>query len=108
MLLRTEVLGLNGWLAKVKVPGVSPHCTCGWHEQTVQHIFFGCPEHDAARLVHEVRTDNLTKMLSNAASARAAAGWFAQTGLLQQFRLAVEVDEENTDEYASLPGLNTW
>src|SRR6266480_2176867 len=29
-LLRTEVLGLNGWLASINVPGIRANCGCGW------------------------------------------------------------------------------
>jgi hypothetical protein len=108
LLLRTKVLGLNGQLARVGVPEVNPHCACGWHEQTVQHIFFGCPRYDAARLVSEARTNSLVRMLSRNTTARAAASWFAQTGLQQQFRLAVEVEAGNVDGYAPLPGLERW
>ena len=72
LLLRTEVLGLNAWLARVKVPGVSPHCPCGWHEQTVRHVFFSCPRHDETRqaLVREVRSEDLWAQPFTIASGR--------------------------------------
>ena len=35
-LLRSEVLGLNCWLASVGVQGVLPHYVCGWRAQTVK------------------------------------------------------------------------
>ena len=41
-LLRTEVLGLNGWLALINVPGISKECGCGWEKQTVHHILMFC------------------------------------------------------------------
>ena len=50
---------------------------------------------NAASLASEARTDNLTKMLSRPASARAAARWFVQTELLQQFQLIVDMDQED-------------
>ena len=110
LLLRTEVLGLNAWLARVKVPGVSPHCPCGWHEQTVRHVFFSCPRHDETRqaLVREVRSEDLRAILSKPASAQAAARWFVKTGLLQQFQAAAEIDGEDVGKYEPLPGLHTW
>ena len=98
MLVRTEVLGLNAWLANASVPGVSPRCPCDWHEQTIQHVFFGCPR-------YEVRSDSLVVILSRTASAQAAARWFVETGLLQ---LAAEIDEEDVSRYEPLPVPDTW
>ena len=77
MLLRTEVLDLNAWLAKVRVPCVSRHYPCGWHEQTVQHVFFGCPRYEAARL-SVVRE---TPASVQAAPRRPAGRWFVTIGL---------------------------
>src|SRR5947207_2247165 len=75
LLLCTEVLGLNAWLARVKVPGVSLHCPCDWHEQMVRHVFFNCPRHDEAwqALVREARFEDLRAILSKPASAQAVA-----------------------------------
>lgn len=42
-LLRTEVIGLNAWLASIRVPGISPECECGWRAQTVKHVLTMCP-----------------------------------------------------------------
>jgi len=33
-LLRTEVIGLNAWLASIRVPGIRSECGCGWRAQT--------------------------------------------------------------------------
>jgi len=45
MLLRTEVIGLNAWLASIQVPDVLPRCDCGWHAQTVRHVLLHCPKY---------------------------------------------------------------
>ncbi|KAF0642185.1 hypothetical protein FPSE5266_20143 [Fusarium pseudograminearum] len=61
--LRTECIGLNGYLNKicvrreVKVPGsddiilklVAPECSCGYPIQTVYHMFMHCPDLHEAR-----------------------------------------------------------
>ena len=107
-LLRTEVLGLNAWLAQVRVPGITPHCQCGWHSQTIRHVFFGCTRHNAAEVVREARTDNLAKILSTKAGAHAAVRWFVRTGLLQQFQVAEEIDAEDIEEYNPFPEPNRW
>lgn len=62
--LRTERIGLNGYLSKigatrdVKVQGsddvikhpIKPTCTCGYHTQTVYHLFMHCSDLHSARL----------------------------------------------------------
>ncbi|KAF4441804.1 hypothetical protein F53441_11931 [Fusarium austroafricanum] len=61
--LRTECIGLNGYLSKIRAPRYvrvagSKHlireffpaaCTCGYHTQTVFHMFMECPDLDVAR-----------------------------------------------------------
>jgi hypothetical protein len=51
-LLRTEVLGLNAWLASVGVPGIDKRCSCGWPAQTVRHILLFCPNHADSRALY--------------------------------------------------------
>src|SRR5947207_12801447 len=36
-LLRTEVLGLNRWLASINVPGIRANCGCGWKTKPVHN-----------------------------------------------------------------------
>jgi len=74
-LLRTEVLGLDAWLASVGVPGVDKRCPCGWPAQTVRHILLFCPTHTASRALYFQRAGlaDLHRALSTAASAHQAA-----------------------------------
>src|SRR5215469_6422214 len=108
MSLHTEVFGLNARLAQVRAPRINPHCVCRWHEQTIKYVFFGCPRFNASSVVQVARMDNLTRILSNAASARAAARCFVQAGLLKEFQLAEEIDREDLDEYRPLPEPERW
>jgi hypothetical protein len=55
-LLRTEVIGLNAWLAAVQVPDVTPACPCGWPEQTVQHVVLHCPRYNRLDLIQRCGT----------------------------------------------------
>jgi len=48
-ILRTEVLGLNDWLASIGVTDVDKRCGCGWPSQTVRHILLFCPIYTASR-----------------------------------------------------------
>jgi hypothetical protein len=61
-----------------------------------------------ASLVQAARTDNLEKILSSSTTAKAAAQWFVQTGLLQQFQLAAQIEEEKIEDYKPLPEPETW
>ena len=98
MLLRTEVIGLNAWLAKIRVPNILPRCTCGWHAQTVKHILISCPTYSAERmeLQLETHTVDFYRLLSYGECARMT---FARNGFLAQFQTANEIEGENTECY---------
>lgn len=109
-LLRTEVLGLNAWLASVGVPGVDKRCPCGWPAQTVRHVLLFCPIHADLRALYFQRAGlvDLHTALSTATSARQAARWLIASGLLGYLGLAQEIAQENTTEYDGLPHLDDW
>ena len=96
-LLRTEVIGLNGWLASINVPGIEAKCGGGWHTQTVHHVLMLCPLHSSTRadLVRRTDTEEMVRMLSTPEKAQASARWFVQQGILQQFNLAKDIEEED-------------
>ena len=52
--------------------------------------------------------DSLTAMLSRPTSAQAAARWFVQTGLPQQFQLTTEIDTKDVSKYEPLPVPDKW
>ena len=45
-------------------------------------------------------------MLDKQEKAKHAARWLLDTGALMQFRVAVEVEEENIEEWEALAGLH--
>jgi len=73
----------------------------------VRHVLFHCPIYDHARadLIREVGTEDMQKVLSGPA-CKAAARWFVGVGVLQQFKVAREIDEEDPDEYVPPPELD--
>lgn len=107
-LLRTEVIGLNAWLASIGVPETLPHCLCGWQAQTVRHILLHCPLYDRGSLIRNTRSERLHDILSQAKSTQKVAKWFIKQNVLQQFRVAKEIQEEPHEEYRPLPELDTW
>ena len=77
-LLRTEVLGLNGWLASINVPGIRANCGYRWDTQTVHHVLMLCPLYTASRVDLVRRTDSkeMGRILSTLEKAQATARWF--------------------------------
>jgi hypothetical protein len=108
-LLRTEVLGLNAWLASIGVPGVLPRCPCETHAQTVRHILLHCPDTAALRpqMIVAAPSETLQKILSHPQSARAAARLLISSGLLAQFHLAHQIHLEGPSRH-SIPDLDDW
>jgi hypothetical protein len=75
-LLRTEVLGLNAWLASIHVPNTTPHCTCGWPTQLVRHVLLFYNHHiKRDQLFARAGTHNLTQMLSISRGLYIATKW---------------------------------
>jgi len=74
-LLRIEVLGLNGWLALINVPGISKECSYGWEKQTVHHVLIFCPLYTTRRvdLVRRTGSEEMWRMLSTPEKAQATA-----------------------------------
>jgi hypothetical protein len=72
-LLRTEVIGLSAWLAKVGIPGILPRCPCGHPSQTVKHIILRCAQQDRSLLLPELQTLRFPDLLCSPKSAKATA-----------------------------------
>ena len=107
-LMRTEVIGLRAWLAAAGVPGITPRCDCGWAAQTVHHILFRCPRYSRRDLIEKCPSERVWEVLNKAESAQAAARWWVQRGILEQFRVAKEIDKEDTGSYQPLRNLEAW
>ena len=91
-----------------EVPDMLPRCACGWHAQTVRHIFLQCPRCEEGRLelLRLAGSERLEEILSRVASAHAAARWLIQHGILQQFNTAREIEEEDTTDHTPLQVLD--
>jgi len=107
-LMRTEVIGLNAWLAAVRVPGVFPACPCGWHAQTVRHVLLHCIRHERIDLLRKCGSGRLEDILQRPSSAKHAARWLVRSGVMEQFKLAAEIAEEDTREYQAFPEVEWW
>jgi hypothetical protein len=108
-LLRTEVLGLNAWLASIHVKNTTPHCTCGWPTQSVRHVILFCNHRtERDQLFARAGTNNMAQMLSTSRGLHAAAKWLIGQGVLQQFQTAYEIQQEDTGGYAPLQPLRDW
>ena len=47
-------------------------------------------------------------MLSKPESAKAAARWFVQQGILEQFDTAKEIEAEDASQYMPFQSLESW
>ena len=107
-LMRTEVIGLNAWLAAIQVPEVTPACPCGWHAQTVRHILLHCPRYNRVDLLSACGTERLDDILMRPESAKHAARWLVRAGVLEQFRVAAEMAEEEIEGYRPFQTAEEW
>jgi len=108
-LLRSQVLGLKGWLADIGVPGVTPNCTCGAPRQTLQHVLAFCRDQIEARnkLIRRAGSTDLLELLKHKDTAPIAGRWLIDTGLLDQFRVADEVENTDTREWTPFQPVHT-
>ena len=107
-LMRSEVIGLNAWLASIQVPEVNPACRCGWHTQTVRHVLLYCQRYNRVNLLLACGTERLGEILSQPACAKYAARWFIRSGVMEQFRVAKEVIEEEYKGYLAFQDAEEW
>jgi len=108
-LLRTEVLGLNSWLASINVPNITPSCSCGWPQQTVRHVLLFCLDHSEEResIIRQTGTTDLYTILNHGKGSRIAARWLARSGLLAQFTTANHIQDDEEPLFA-IPDINYW
>jgi hypothetical protein len=92
--LCTEKIGFNAFLARQRVPNVTPNCYCGYPNQSVKHIMLFCPDID--RLYkHLGPLSDLKSILSNVNSLKKAVRWLISFNILSQFYLAQELMQDN-------------
>jgi hypothetical protein len=105
-LLRTEVLGINAWLATV-IPDYSPACGCGAPRQTLGHLLSFCPDTTQAlvRFLNSTGSSDLRGHLDDKEKVGAAARWLLDTGVLGQFKVAVEIEEEEVGTWRPFEAL---
>ena len=76
----------------------------------VQHVLVHCPDYANGQvdLIVQARTENLQEMLSKPVSAKLAARWFVQQGILEQFNTMKEIEAEDASLYMPFQGLESW
>ena len=107
-LLRSEVIGLNAWLASIQVPEITRACLCGYQAQTVRHILLHCPRYNRAELLRQSGSGRLQDILNQPSNAQRAARWFIHSGVLEQFRTAKEIAEEDRSLFRAFPEAEQW
>ena len=95
--LRTGKIGLRAFLFQRGVPDIpSPYCQCGERE-TPAHIWTACPLYEQQRAVLPPATTSrdFRAAVMSARRAGGTAGWFLRTGRLREYRLAVQMLQED-------------
>ncbi len=100
-LLRTQVLGVKAWLASIGVPDVDPQCECGFGAESLKHLLGLCPNKtwQRIRLVERTGTQDLEALVTEQAKVKAAARWLLDLDVLEQFRVAKEIEKENMESW---------
>ncbi|EAQ83387.1 hypothetical protein CHGG_09791 [Chaetomium globosum CBS 148.51] len=96
---RTGKIGLRGFLFTRRVPEVvTPVCRCGMARETFEHLVLEC--NGAADKPHPWPDDGaeLLEWLDDVEKAAIVVGWVLGLGRLNEFRLAVELENENNEE----------
>jgi hypothetical protein len=85
--MRSERIGLGGYLKKIKVVDTAA-CQCQRSNETVSHILGDCFEFGAQRRTYlgQPTIWNVPALLSNSKLARKAVAFMKSTGLLDLFR----------------------
>lgn len=94
--VRSGKTGLAGFLYQRKVPEfTSPDCACGNGVETPKHILVHCPRFAGSRsdLRQDGRLDT-GALLGCPEGTAQLSGWWLRQGILQQFRLARELELE--------------
>jgi hypothetical protein len=95
--LRTGKIGLRAFLFQRRVPDIpSPYCQCGERETPV-HIWTSCPLYEQRRagLPPATTSRDFQVAVTSTRRAGATAGWFLRTGRLGEYRLAVQLLQED-------------
>jgi hypothetical protein len=102
-LIRTEHIGLRAYLARQRVPDITPECTYGYRAQTLRHVMIFCPERQESRrqLFQAVGSD-WKAITQTKRGLTAATKWMIQESVLEQFSLArgEENERESREERA--------
>jgi hypothetical protein len=83
---RTGRIGLRGFLATMRVPGIeSGECLCGGGKETAEHMLLDCYDRPQAYWSRGARFD---KLVSEPETGARVARQLIQSGRLDQFSLA--------------------
>ena len=73
-----------------------------------EHLLLHYPRYERGQLVQQCGTERLDEILSRPAAAAHAARWLANSGAMEQFKVAKEIEEEDTQGYAQLKECPGW
>ena len=99
--LRSEHIGLNSYLYRMKVPGVEkPSCQCGCPSQNIKHMVLACPQWAGGRgdSLRRAKDRSFEAMMNSPEEVARITQWILSKGWIKQFRLAGEVEVAISDK----------
>ncbi len=74
----------------------------------MRHVLLHCPRLDRRDLLRTYGTERLEEILNTPGRAQCAAKWLIYRGVMDQFRLAAEIEGEEVLDYEPFPDANDW
>src|SRR6266480_335715 len=100
--IRTEKIGFRDFLYQRKVPSINgPWCDCQRGRQTAKHIIAYCTKYstERSRMYEQTGLRDYTQTVSTAKGLKIVTRWIIKSGMLEQFRRATELlNEEESEE----------
>ena len=100
--IRTEKIGFRDFLYQRKVPSINgPWCDCQRGRQTAKHIIAYCTKYstERSRMYEQTGLRDYTQTVSTAKGLKIVTRWIIKSGMLEQFRRAAELlNEEESEE----------
>ena len=67
-----------------------------------------CLRHNRLELIQRCGTERLEQILTRPDCAKHAARWLIRSGVLEQFRVAKEIEEEDTKDFRPFETVEEW
>ncbi len=74
----------------------------------MRHVLLHCPKHDRVGLLLSCGTERLEEILERLDCVKHAARWWLRSGVMEQFRVAVEIADEDVAGHRAFEKEGEW